>query len=97
MYSASINYSIGAFLIILFSGCVLNLLKHHYIYQLAGRAFLHIYLVIKTANLLYNNANMSLYELYFSIMPVLAGISACLISMFLGFWIFPLLRKKIKD
>lgn len=97
MYSANISYSIGAFFIILFSGCALNLLKHHYIYQLAGIAFLHIFILIKAANLLYNEPNMSLDKLYFSLMPMLAGISACLISMLLGFWIFPAVRRKFKE
>lgn len=97
MGNIELPYLTAVYLIVLISGCAINLLRRHYIVQLAGIAFLFTYAVCKSFVLFKNNLNVDLREVYFSFLPSLAGISACLSSMVLGFWIFPAIRKKVKD
>lgn len=92
-----ISYSISVFVIVFISGCAANLLKQHYIFQLAGIAFLFTFSIIRTVNLLQQNSELPFWRLYFDLLPLYAGISACLITMVLGFWIFPHIRRKFKD
>lgn len=92
----NISYSVGVFAIVLISSCILNLLKHHFIYQLAGIAFFFTLTVFRTACIYKADINASPGELYFAVLPMLAGISACLIGMVFGFWFFPPIRKKFK-
>jgi len=91
------SYSIAVFFIILVSGCAVNLLKQHYIFQLLGIAFFFTYIVINSAIFLENTPNVTFQNLFYRSLPSLFGISACLISMTLGFWIFPVIRNKFKD
>lgn len=93
--SASIiSYSIWVFVIVLISGCILNLLKQHYIFQLAGIAFFFTYAVFKSMGIMRHTPDASFRELYFASLPMLTGTSACLASMLAGFWIFPSIRRK---
>ena len=91
-----ISYSIAFFLIVLVSGCILNLLKQHFIFQLAGIAFLFTFAIFKSIGLLNANDNITIKELYIFSLPMLMGVSACLISMVLGFWVFPYIRKRFR-
>lgn len=89
-------YSIGVFIIILLSGCVVNLLRHHYIIQLTGISILFIYSIIKTVYFIHTYKELDLKDLYLISLPVFSGIAACLISMVLGFWLFPAIRRRFK-
>lgn len=91
-----ISYSIAVFTIVMISGCILNLLKHHFIYQLAGIAFFFTYSILNSVNILQKNHDAGIKDLYLASLPVFSGISACLICMVLGYWIFPPLRRKFK-
>jgi len=91
------SYSIAVFFIILVSGCAVNLLKQHYIFQLLGIAFFFTYIVINSAIFLESTPDGTFQNLFYRSLPSLFGISACLISMTLGFWIFPVIRDKFKD
>ena len=99
MYDAGscFSYSLAVFAVVLLSGCAVNLLRQHFIFQLTGIAFFFTYSVFKTFDLINNDPGISVRELYLFSLPMLAGVSACLVSMVLGFWIFPLIRKKIKS
>lgn len=90
-------YSLGVFLIVLTAGCIINLLKNHFVIQLAGIAFFFTFSVYKSYTAVHIYSDLSLSQLYYIILPMLAGTSACLISMVLGFWIFPPIRRKFKD
>lgn len=90
-------YSISVFIIVLISGCVLNLLEQHYIFQLGGIAFLLLFAFFKSVSIMQKNIGMPVNELYLILLPVLAGVSACVTSMFLGFWIFTYIRKRFKN
>ncbi len=89
-------YSAGVFLIILVSGCVINLLERHFIVQLAGLAFLFFCIFIKICSFINTKSDFSLAKLYPLYLPFISGILACLISMFLGFKVFPAVRSKFK-
>ena len=91
------SYSIAVFFIILVAGCAVNLLKQHYIFQLLGIAFFFTYILINSAIFLDIGTNVTFRDLFYRYLPSLSGISACLISMTLGFWVFPLVRYKFKD
>lgn len=91
------SYSIGVFIVVFIAGCIVNLLKNHFVIQLAGIAFFFTYSVLRGYYAVNVYADLSLNTLYLMILPMLAGISACLISMLLGFWIFPPIRRKFKD
>lgn len=95
-YSLSISYSITVFLIILFSALVLNLIKQHYIFQIIGITFLFLYSIIRITLMISNNANIIFNDIYFAILPALSAMAACFVGMSLGFWVFPLIRKKFK-
>lgn len=95
--SPAVSYSIAVFFIILISGCAVNLLRQHYIFQLLGIAFFFTYIVMNTAVLFECTPDATLKALFYRSLPSLFGISACLISMTLGFWIFPVVRRKIRD
>ena len=99
MYSgeAYLTYSIIVFVIVLISGCILNLLRQHYIFQLAGIAFLFTYMLFRSISMLTTDSAISSIKLYTASLPVLMGIAACLVSMVLGFWVFPPIRNKIRD
>jgi len=92
-----ISYSIAVFIIMLITGCILNLLKSHYIFQLTGIAFLFTYAVFKSIGFINAGYNISLQEFYGFMLPAASGISACLVSMALGFMIFPNVRRMFKD
>jgi len=95
--SLAFSYSIAVFIIILVSGCAVNLLKQHYIFQLLGIAFFFTFIVINSAIFLESTTDVTFQDLFYRSLPSLFGISACLITMTLGFWIFPAIRDKIKD
>lgn len=99
MYNTNLtaSYSLAVFLVVLISGCVLNLLKRHFIYQLTGIAFFFTYSIFMLMNVFKSRYDISPSEVYFSILPSLMGVSACLISMVLGFWLFPPIRKRFRD
>jgi len=92
-----LSYSIAVFLIVLVSGLIVNLLEKHFIFQLLGIVFFFMYTILKPIGIITNNFDISFKEFYISSLPMLAGIAACLISMFLGFLAFPSIRKKLKD
>ncbi|MCX7711865.1 MAG: hypothetical protein N2484_18635 [Clostridia bacterium] len=92
----SVSYSLAVFLVVLISGCIVNLLKQHFIFQLTGVAFFFVFGMIKTFQLLNDHAEVTIKELYFTILPLMSGLSACLISMIAGFWLFPSIRKMFK-
>lgn len=93
---AYISYSIAVFVVVLITGCILNLLEQHYVFQLLGIAFFFTYSIFRSFSIFQNNFNVSPREVYIALLPMLVGISACLISMVLGFWIFPHIRKKAR-
>ena len=78
---------------VLISASILNLLKQHFIIQVTGIAFLFMFMIIKVSMELQSNSNILLVDLYYSILPILSGIGACLVAMALGFWIFPPIRR----
>lgn len=92
-----ISYSITVFIVILISGCILNLLKYHFVFQIFGIAFFFTYLVFNSIFEIWHKNDVNLNEVYIMSLPMLTGVSACLISMALGFWIFPPIRKRFKD
>lgn len=94
---AALSYSISVFIIVLISGCVINLLRQHHIFQLTGIAFFFTYFVIKSVSNFQKNPHLSASDFFLTSLPMLMGISACLISMVIGFWIFPYVRKKFKS
>ena len=91
-----LSYSLAVFTIVFISGCAVNLLKRHFIFQLTGIAFFFTCAIFKVFGLLASKPEVTTKELYFTSFPLMAGISSCLISMVLGFWAFPVIRKKIK-
>lgn len=91
------SYSIAVFFIIFFSGCAVNLLKQHYLFQLLGIAFFFTYILINSTIYIESLSDPTFKELFYRSLPSLFGISACLISMTLGFWIFPTLRSRFRD
>ena len=95
--SSAFSYSIAVFVIILIAGCAVNLLVQHYIFQLLGIAFFFTYIIINSAMFVENTYDVAFTDLFYRSLPSLFGISACLISMTLGFWIFPSIRSKFKD
>ncbi len=94
--SPAFSYSIGVFIIIFLAGFAVNLLKRHYIFQLVGIAFFFTYIIVNSAVYIERTAQTSFQTIFFRSMPSLFGISACLISMTLGFLLYPVLRKKIR-
>jgi len=96
MHNLSIDYSISAFFVVLISASILNLLKQHFIFQITGIAFLFMFMIIKVSMLFKSNSNILLADLYYSILPILSSIGACLVAMALGFWIFPPIRRILK-
>jgi len=97
MGDIELPYLTAIYLIVLISGCAVILLRRHFIIQLAGIAFLFTYAVCRSFVLFKNNLNIDIRDVYFSFLPSLTGIAACLGSMVLGFWLFPAIRKRIKD
>lgn len=95
--STAFSYSIAVFIIIFIAGFAVNLLKQHYIFQLLGIAFFFTYIIINSAVYMERTSETTFKTLFFRLMPSLFGISACLITMTLGFWLYPVLRKKIKQ
>jgi len=92
-----LSYSIGVFMVVFLSGCIVNLLKEHFIYQLAGIAFFFTYSIIRLTGVLHDSSpDMTYKDIYFLILPAFAGISACLISMVAGFWLFPPIRRRFR-
>lgn len=95
--SMAFSYSIAVFIIIFIAGFAVNLLKQHYIFQLLGIAFFFTYIIINSAVYMERTSETAFKTLFFRSMPSLFGISACLITMTLGFWLYPVLRKKIRQ
>ncbi len=94
--SPAFSYSIAVFIILFIAGFAVNLLKRHYVFQLLGIAFLFTYIIINSAIYIENTSETSFQTIFLRSMPSLFGISACLITMTLGFWMYPFLRKKIR-
>ena len=95
--SPAFSYSIAVFIIIFIAGFAVNLLRQHYIFQLLGIAFFFTYIIINTAVYMERTSEITFQALFSRSMPSLFGISACLITMTLGFWLYPVLRKKIRQ
>lgn len=87
------TYILLIFLIALISCCIVNLLRQHYIIQLAGISFLITYLVLRLYSLSRNYVTLN--DFLNCTIPAMTGIAACLTGMVLGFWIFPPIRKKL--
>jgi hypothetical protein len=83
--------------VVLISASVLNLFKQHFIFQVTGIAFLFMFMIIKISMELQSNSDILFADLYYSILPILSGIGACLVAMALGFWIFPPVRRVFMD
>lgn len=96
MHNLNISYSIAVFFLVLISASILNLLKEHFIFQITGIAFLFMFMVVKVSILFKENPNILLIDLYYSILPILTAIGACLVSLALGFWIFPPIRRFLR-
>lgn len=92
-----VSYSVMVFIIVLISGCILNLLKYHFVFQLFGIAFFFTFSIFKSIVEILQKDDVTITNIYIISLPMLTGISACLISMVLGFWIFPPIRRKFKD
>jgi hypothetical protein len=95
--SPAFSYSIAVFMIIIVAGCAVNLLEQHYIFQLIGIAFFFTYMIINSSIYVDSRADVTIRELFYRSMPCMFGISACLVSLALGFWIFPSIRNKFSD
>ncbi len=95
--SPAFSYSIAVFIIVFIAGFAVNLLRQHYIFQLLGIAFFFTYIIINTAVYMESSSKITFQNLFYRSMPSLFGISACLITMTLGFWLYPVLRKKIRQ
>lgn len=95
--SLAFSYSIAVFIIVFIAGFAVNLLRQHYIFQLLGIAFFFTYIIINTAVYMESSSKIIFQNLFYRSMPSLFGISACLITMTLGFWLYPVLRKKIRQ
>jgi len=93
----ALSYSIAVFFIILIAGCAVNLLIQHYIFQLLGIAFFFTYIIVNSAIFVENTPAVTFRDLFYRSLPSLFGISACLISMTLGFWVFPAIRNRVRD
>lgn len=91
----TLSYSITVFILVLITGCILNLLKRHFILQLSGIAFLLAFLFFRLLMILDSSGNLPSETVVPVLLPVLGSISACLISMVLGFWVFPAIRKRL--
>lgn len=91
-----LSYSMGVFLIVFISGCIVNLFKEHYIFQIIGIALFFTFSIIKSIEVFDKDPDATARVLFLSSLPMFAGISACLLSMAAGFWIFPIVRKKFK-
>lgn len=89
------TYSLVAFIIVLIAGCAINLLKRHYILQIIGIAYAVVLSVIKTALFVKRAPFASFREVYLLILPDISMGLACLVSMALGFWIFPHIRRRM--
>ncbi len=90
-------YTIAVFIVVLIAGCAVNLIKKHYVIQLAGIAALFI---LSTFRLLFSLESLTVVEpdkLLEVLFPLLSGTAACLLSMVLGFWLFPSIRKRFRD
>jgi len=92
-----ISYSFDVFIVIFIAGCAINLLEKHYIVQLCGIAFLIMITAVKALALIASYPELSRIQALSLFLPMTAGISACLASMLLGFWLFSPLRKKFRD
>lgn len=89
------TYSLLAFIIVLIAGCAINLLKRHYILQILGIAYAIVLSVIKTALFVKDRPFAAFREIYLLILPDISLGLACLISMAIGFWLFPHIRRKM--
>ncbi len=96
MHSLNVSYSIAVFVLVLISASILNLLKQHFIFQITGIAFLFMFMIVKISILFKEDLNILLVDLYYTVLPILTAIGACLVSMALGFWIFPPIRKILR-
>ncbi|PYG86970.1 hypothetical protein LY28_02592 [Ruminiclostridium sufflavum DSM 19573] len=95
--SPAFSYSIAVFLIIFVAGCSVNLLRQHYIFQLIGIAFFFTYIVVNSALFVERTINVTFRQLFYRSLPSLFGMSACLICLTLGVWVFPAIRSKFKE
>lgn len=91
------SYSIAVFVVILISGCIINLLEQHYIIQLAGIALFFAFPLFRLLAETMDSPVISMGKIVSLFLPSLMGISACLISMVLGFWVFPQIRKRLLE
>jgi Na+/phosphate symporter len=91
-----ISYTGAVFVLLFITGLAINLLNKHYILQLSGIAFFFTYFFFRSTYLLKNSVPISDIRFYETLLIASSGISACLLSMVLGFWIFPAIRGKFK-
>lgn len=89
-------YSIAFFIVVFFAATALNLYRQHYVFQVTGIAFLFVFTIIKVTSIIRKDYEVTLAEVYGGILPLISSIGACLVAMSLGFWIFPVIRGKIK-
>lgn len=92
-----ISYSIAVFIIVLLSANVVNLLKQHYVFQLTGIAFFFTVFTVRCGMAFEGDPDHAIPSLLLTSLPLFSGICACLISMVLGFCVFPVIRKRMKD
>jgi len=92
-----IHYSMGVFIVVFISGCIVNLLRQHYIFQYAGITFFFICTIVKLVKLIKEFPDVMAARMFMESLPLLSGASACLASMVLGFWLFPPIRRKFKN
>lgn len=99
MYAAEtcVSYSVTVFIIVFIAGCIVNLLKSHFVFQLTGITFFFTYALIKVNSIIRQSVEIQAGELFYGVLPLLSGISACLVSMVLGFLVFPRIRRRFKD
>jgi len=93
----SLSYLLSVFIIAFISGCIVNLLREHFMFQLAGIAFFLGYIIFKLYQVFKVGAEVSNRELLLILLPSITGIFACLLSMLLGFWLFPAIRSRFRD
>lgn len=95
--SFDFSYAIVVFVIVFIAGNVINLLKYHFVLQLAGIAFLFTCFTFRSISFINSGYILTANQMLYLALPMFTAISACLISMVLGFWIFPPLRRTNKN
>lgn len=92
-----LSYSVSVFIVVLVTSCIVNLLDKHYILQLTGIAFFSVYFFFESVSLMKEFNGLDNLQFYQALLSTAAGISACLVSMLMGFLVFPRIRNRFNS